>query len=228
MDRAAQNYLRLKEKVAELSLQSGRRADEVTLLAVSKRFPAEAVKEVYDTGCRCFGESRPQELRDKAPLLPTDIDWHFIGPLQKNKIKYVAGRSTLIHAVDSLELAVALSDYAGKHGLHLDILAEVNMSGETAKHGFKPDESEEKVLQLSALTGLNLKGLMTIAPYTEDRKKIATAFAGLRGIYEKINEALAKKMDVLSMGMSADFDIAIREGSTIVRIGSAIFGARRN
>ncbi len=228
MDGAAQNYLRLREKVAELALQSGRAADAVTLMAVSKRFPAGAVQEVYDAGCRCFGESRPQELRDKAPLLPGDIEWHFIGPLQKNKIKYVAGRSALIHAVDTEELARALSDYAARHGLQLDVLAEINMSGEAAKHGFRPEESVEKILGLSRLAGLNLKGLMTIAPHTDDRMKIAGAFAGLRGIYEKINAALENKMDVLSMGMSADYDIAIREGSTIVRIGSAIFGARRN
>ncbi len=227
MGSAAQNYLRLKEKVAEIAIKSGRTAAEVDLLAVSKRFPPEAVKEVYDAGCRVFGESRPQELRDKAPLLPADIRWHFIGPLQKNKIKYVAGRCVLIHAVDSLELARALSLYAGKHGLRLNVLAEVNMSGEEAKHGFIPEESEERVLELSGLPGLSLMGLMTIAPHTDDRKRIAAAFGGLHGLFEKINNSLAKKMDVLSMGMSADFDIAIREGSTIVRIGSAIFGARR-
>ncbi|RMH63068.1 MAG: YggS family pyridoxal phosphate-dependent enzyme [Calditrichaeota bacterium] len=224
---AADNYRRMREQVAACALRAGRPENAVRLLAVSKRFPPEAIRDVYQAGCRMFGESRPQELRDKTPLLPSDIAWHFIGPLQKNKIKYVARNAALIHAVDTLELARALSEYAVRHNLVLRVLAEYNMSGEPAKHGFDPRAGAEPAWAMMALPGLELRGFMTLAPRTDDAGAISRAFAGLRNIAEKAGEKADVSSFELSMGMSGDYEIAIKEGSTLVRIGSAIFGPRR-
>ncbi len=223
----ADNYRRMRERIARLAYETGRPENAVTLLAVSKRFPTQDILDVYTAGCRCFGESRPQELRDKAPLLPRDIQWHFIGPLQKNKIKYVARNAALIHAVDSMELARALSAFAVKLEGKLNILVEYNMSGEPAKHGFDPSTGSEPALQIMQLPALSVEGFMTIGPRTEDAAAISAAFAGLRRIAENTKRETGRASYILSMGMSGDYEIAIKEGSTLVRIGSAIFGPRR-
>ena len=223
-----QNLLRVKEKIAKAAERVGRNADEITLLAVSKVFTVDDIKSVYDLGLRYFGESRAQELRDKVPQLAEDIHWHFIGPLQSNKIKYVVPNAELIHAVDSLKLAIEIANYGKSNGVKPAILIEVNTSGEKEKHGFVPGHALDAVLEINALENLEVKGLMTMAAYTENTYQIGKSFSMLNKLYEKIGEHIGhSQFKELSMGMSGDFEIAIEEGSTIVRIGTGIFGPRR-
>ncbi len=219
---------RVEEQIQKACQRSGRNREEVTLVAVSKTFPAEYISRAYENGLRIFGESRAQEFKGKVIGLPDDIEWHFIGHLQRNKIKYVLPHAYLIHSIDSLVLAEAVSEYTLKHALpSVSVLMEVNTSGETAKHGFLPQEAADAFLQINELPGLNLKGFMTIAPFVSDEKKIRASFAMLRRIKEDAGRfAAPEKTAELSMGMSADFETAIEEGSTIVRIGTAIFGSR--
>lgn len=222
------NLQLIDDKIAAAALRSGRNPEDITLLAVSKVFPVEVLKKVYDTGVRLFGESRPQELRDKMPLLPADIKWHFIGPLQTNKLKYVVPHAELIHAVDSEKLATAIADFAGKKSISASVLIEINTSGEALKRGFPADIAVEQILKISELNHLQIKGLMTMAPYTEDISLIRNSFSLLKKKFDEIKKYLNKPdFNTLSMGMSGDFEIAIEEGSTLVRVGSGIFGPRR-
>jgi hypothetical protein len=223
----ADRLKRVYDDIGNTCIRAGRKPEEVVLVAVSKTFPAEVVREVYDAGMRIFGESRAQEFRDKSPLLPADIQWHFIGHLQKNKIKYVVPEAELIHSVDSLQLARAVSDYAQKKGVTTPILMEVNTSGEEAKFGTAMDSAIDDYLEIHALPGIVTRGFMTMAPFTDDDKVIRLCFSRLR----QIRDALARQLkpeyaEILSMGMTNDFHIAIEEGSTMIRIGTAIFGSR--
>jgi PLP dependent protein len=222
-----ENLLNIQERITKAAERSGRMHEEITLLAVSKYFPIEDINEIYSLGMRHFGESRAQELRDKAPLLPKDISWHFIGPLQTNKIKYVVPNADLIHAVDSLKLAQAIDNYAGRHKIKPKILIEINTSAEEAKHGFGVEEAVDKILEISEMDDLDVQGLMTMAPHTDDKKDIRKSFAKLKNIQEQLQNDKAGLFKILSMGMSGDFEIAIEEGSTIVRVGTGIFGLRR-
>jgi pyridoxal phosphate enzyme (YggS family) len=207
--------------------RSGRKVEDVKLIAVSKTFPLEAIKEAYDTGLRIFGENKAQELRDKAPQMPNDVEWHFIGHLQSNKIKYVASESSLIHSVDSLALAESISTFCGKKGLTVSILIEVNTSGEDSKFGLKPQEVAAVFKQMRILPNIDVQGLMTIGPLTKDKDKIRASFRQLRLIREELaTVATQSEMATLSMGMSQDYEIAIEEGSTMIRVGTAIFGRR--
>ncbi|NOX90244.1 MAG: YggS family pyridoxal phosphate-dependent enzyme [Calditrichaeota bacterium] len=216
-----------EERINRACERCGRRREEITLIAVTKTFPPEVIQQAYDLGLKVFGENRPQEFRDKSKILPDDIEWHFIGHLQTNKIKYVVPRARLIHSVDSMHLAEALSEFAVKKKVTVPILLEVNTSGEQTKFGFKPDEVEKAFELIAQLQGLQLKGLMTIGPFTEDQRLIRKAFVCLRQIREKLRDEWGKeKTAALSMGMSGDFEIAIEEGSTHIRLGTAIFGQR--
>ncbi len=218
---------RVQERIEAACARSGRKADEVTLIAVSKTFPAEVVRQAYDAGLRVFGENRPQELRDKARLLPEDIEWHFIGHLQTNKIKYVVPQAVLIHSVDTVHLARALEQFAEKRALTIPVLMEVNTSGESTKFGFNPAEVPEAFATIKELKHLEVKGLMTIGPLTDDQQKIRQAFKTLASLRDKLTKAFhGHPLPFLSMGMSGDFEIAIEEGSTHIRVGTAIFGAR--
>lgn len=218
---------RVKERIEAACVRSGRNSDEVTLIAVSKTFPAEVVRQAYDAGLRVFGENRPQELRDKARLLPDDIEWHFIGHLQTNKIKYVVPRAALIHSVDTVHLAQALEQFAEKRSLTVPVLLEVNTSGESTKFGFDPAEVTEAFDKIKELKHLQVKGLMTIGPLTDDQQQIRQAFKTLANLREALVKAFPEHaLPFLSMGMSGDFEIAIEEGSTHIRVGTAIFGAR--
>ena len=205
----------------------GRSSDEVTLIAVSKTLPASHIEEAYQVGLKIFGESRAQEVRDKILELPQDIEWHFIGPLQTNKIKYVLPACRLIHSVDSFHLAEAISEYCQKKQLSANILLEVNTSSESTKIGLDPDEVIDIFKMALSLPKINLTGLMTIAPFTDNENKIRNSFKLLAKIKEDLHSEIGRDQHLeLSMGMSQDYEIAIEEGSTMIRVGSSIFGPR--
>jgi len=228
MTQINENLIKVRQGIAEACARSQRPADAVRLIGVSKTLPPEIIMQAYDAGLRSFGENRPQELRDKIALLPQDIEWHFIGHLQKNKIKYVAGKAVLIHSVDSQELAVLLSQFAARQGLELNILLEVNTSSESSKFGVTPEQAQAAFMAIRELPHLHLQGLMTIAPFVEDTDAIRRSFRTLRAIKDALAAQVTPQEIVhLSMGMSHDYEIAIEEGSTMVRIGTAIFGPRR-
>ncbi len=215
------------ERIDAACSRVGRKRNEITLIAVTKTFPPAVIQQAYDAGLRTFGENKAQELRDKAPLLPDDIEWHFIGHLQTNKIKYVVPRAALIHSVDSLHLAEALQQFANKQKVTIPILLEVNTSGESSKFGFNPADVAGAFEKISAFKNLQLRGLMTIGPLTEDKNLIRRAFKQLFDLRESLQQRFPEMaLPVLSMGMSSDFEIAIEEGSTHIRVGTAIFGPR--
>jgi|694.fasta_scaffold08994_9 pyridoxal phosphate enzyme (YggS family) len=221
----AQNYGRVKEKIAELALACNRDPTEIEIVAVSKGYTWQHLQPAYQKGCRNFGESRWQESVEKIETAPKDINWHFIGPLQKNKVRKVIASFDLIHSVDSLELAEKISEVAQELDKTVSILLEVNTSGEAAKHGFAPNELEKTFDGIRNLSHLRLEGLMTMASLGADEKTIRNCFATLR----KLRKGFLQKEDPsfmhhLSMGMSQDYPWAVEEGATLLRIGTAIFG----
>ena len=223
-----ENLESVESKIQAACDRAGRKREEVTLVAVSKTKPVSMLQEAYDLGVRIFGENKVQEIRDKYEVLPKDIEWHMIGHLQTNKVKYIVDKVKLIHSVDSLKLAETIEKEAEKHNCTVDILLEVNVAEEESKFGLKTDEVlplYDKILQFSHI---NVRGLMTIAPFVENPEKNRTIFADLHKLYVDIKE---KNIDndtvsILSMGMTNDFEVAIEEGATMVRIGTGIFGAR--
>lgn len=223
-----ENLESVERKIEEACRRAGRMRGEVTLVAVSKTKPVSMLQEVYDLGIRVFGENKVQEIRDKYEALPADIEWHMIGHLQTNKVKYIINKVKLIHSVDSLRLAETIEKEAEKHNCTADILLEVNVAEEESKFGLKTEEVipvYEKILQYSHI---NVRGLMTIAPFVENPEKNRSIFADLHKLYVDIKR---KNIDngtvsILSMGMTNDYEVAIEEGATMVRIGTGIFGAR--
>lgn len=221
----------LEEVLANINAacaRSGRDPAEVTLIAVSKTKPAELIREAYDAGAREFGENKPQELRDKAPMLPDDVKWHMIGHLQRNKIKYVIDRACMIHSVDSERLAEAISAEAAKRNICMPVLVEVNMAGEETKGGIAPEDAEDFIRKISVLPHIRVEGLMTIAPFTENAEDNRIYFHGLKKLCVDINEKNIDNvfMCKLSMGMTGDYVVAVEEGATMVRVGTGIFGER--
>ncbi len=214
------------ERISDACERAGRNPAEVRLIAVSKTVTQDIIWDAYGIGQRDFGENRAQDLRAKAGLLPADIRWHFIGHLQTNKIKYVVPRAALIHSVDSWDLAQALSVYCSKHKLQSKILLQVNTSGEVSKFGLPPDEAKEIFLRIyEELPNIKLQGLMTMAPLTDDEEKIRLTFRALKRLQEELSSGVNNEaLNILSMGMTHDFEIAIEEGSTMLRIGTALFG----
>lgn len=206
--------------------KAGRAPGEVGLVAVSKTHPAESVREALEAGQAVFGENRVQELLAKAPLLPAAARWHLIGHLQKNKIRKVLPVAELIHGVDTAELAEDIDRIAAELGLFPRVLLEVNVSGEDTKFGFKPDMLRAQIDSLLALPRVQVEGLMTIAPYVENPEDARPCFVKLRELRDELAEKTFTPLPILSMGMSGDFELAIEEGATLVRIGAAIFGAR--
>ncbi len=206
--------------------QAGRPADQVRLIAVSKTVDAAAILAAHAAGQRRFGESRVQELVAKAAALPADCEWHLIGPLQRNKVRQAVLAADWIHTVDSLPLLDRLERLAGEEGRRPVVLVQVNVSGETTKHGCSPADAPALVAAAVRCPHLACRGLMTIAPYDADPKALAAVFADLRQLRDRLSTALGVPLPELSMGMSGDFDTAIAEGATLVRIGTAIFGAR--
>ena len=200
----------------------------VRLLAVSKFHPVEALQQAYDAGQRAFGESRPQELKAKYEVLPRDIEWVMIGHLQTNKVKDIIERVEMIESVDSLKLAKEISRQAEKRGITMDILIEVNIGGEESKWGFTPEETATAIEDISKLPNIRIKGLMSIPPVCANPEENRKYF---RKMYKLFIDIRTKKvdnssMDILSMGMSDDYEIAIEEGANLIRLGTALFGKR--
>ena len=222
------NLDHVRKLVDEACERSGRDASEVTIVAVSKTKPEEAIMELYEAGHRDFGENYIQELRKKHDDLPKDIRWHMIGHLQRNKVKYIAEYIHMIHSVDSLELAQTIEKEAAKHDRIIPILIEVNIAGEDTKFGVSADEAEELIREISLLPHVQVRGLMTSAPFVEDPEEDRIHFRNLAHLSVDIaNKNIDNvTVDVLSMGMSNDYEVALEEGSTIVRVGTSIFGKR--
>ena len=208
--------------------RAGRDRAEVTLIAVSKTKPVSDIREAMAAGCSVFGENKVQEMRDKTAEITEPLHWHMIGHLQTNKVKYLPGMAELIHSVDNEALALEIEKQGAKHDLIMDVLCEVNMAGEDTKFGLTPEETPAFVKRLLELPHLRVRGLMTIAPYTEDPETNRPYFKGLRELMQAINSDLPadRQMDVLSMGMTGDFEVAVEEGATMVRVGTGIFGER--
>ncbi|MDR2547711.1 MAG: YggS family pyridoxal phosphate-dependent enzyme [Lachnospiraceae bacterium] len=229
MSQIADNLGVVRRQIYLASTKRGNESKDVTLVAVSKGQTVARIYEAYDYGVRVFGENRVQELMEKIPLLPSSIEWHMIGHLQRNKVKQIVGRVTLIHSVDSLRLAEEINKVATMQGVVQDILVEVNISGEESKLGITAGETSELVTQISAFPGIRLCGLMTIAPYTENGEDNRLYFTKLSQLLVDIktknrdNEAM-QNFTMLSMGMTGDYTVAIEEGAGLVRIGTAIFG----
>ncbi len=223
-----ENYEKVEENIENACKRSGRDRSEVTLISVSKTKPVEMLQEAYDLGARNFGENKVQELCEKYKVLPEDIHWHMIGHLQRNKVKDVIDKAELIHSVDSLRLAETIEKEAEKKNLTVNILLEVNVAREESKFGADPDEVDKLVEEIAKLPHIRIQGLMTIAPNVEDPEENRLIFRGLH----KIAVDIAKKnidnvnMNILSMGMTNDYQVAIEEGATMVRVGTGIFGAR--
>ena len=222
------NIRKVEEKIAQSCERAGRADNEVTLIAVSKTKPVALLKQAYDAGIRDFGENKVQELVDKLPQLPDDIRWHMIGHLQRNKVKYIIDKVWLIHSVDSLRLAQEISREAVKRQITANILVEVNIAEEGSKFGAAAQEAEELVEAISRLPGICVKGLMTVAPYVEDAEQNRGFFRNLKQLSVDIAEKNIDNisMNILSMGMTGDYGVAVEEGATYVRVGTGIFGER--
>ena len=218
----------IETKVNNACTQSRRARQEVTLVAVSKTKPIELLEEVYHAGIRDFGENKVQELVQKAETMPKDIRWHMIGHLQKNKVKQAVRYACMIHSVDSYELASVISHEAVKQDKTVPILLEVNIAAEDTKFGYSPSELLTDISAIASLPNIQICGLMTIAPYTSDAENNRIYFSQLKELSVDIRNKNIDNvnMDVLSMGMSGDFEVAIEEGATIVRVGTSIFGER--
>lgn len=223
------DHLKEVKKRIEQACERGKRdPKDVTLIAVSKTKPVSLLMEAYEAGARDFGENKVQELMDKIPQMPDDIRWHMIGHLQRNKVKYIVDKVYMIHSVDSLELAREISKEAVKKGVCVNILLEVNVAQEESKFGVSCEEAYGLALEASKLPGINVQGLMTIAPYVDEGEKNRKVFSKLRQLAVDISGKNIDNMNMnaLSMGMSGDYEVAIEEGATYVRVGTAIFGER--
>ena len=223
-----ENLDQVRETIDAACIRAGRRPEEVTLIAVSKTKPVPMLEEAYAAGTRDFGENKVQEILAKKPELPQDIRWHMIGHLQRNKVSQVIGNAVMIHSVDSLRLARQIEAEAAKKEVDVDILLEVNVAREESKYGFMLEEVEDAVMAIKDFPHVHIKGLMTIAPFVDNPEEN-------RGIFKKLFEFavdIGRKnidnvtMGVLSMGMTGDYEVAVEEGATMVRVGTGIFGIR--
>lgn len=223
-----ENLELVEKKICDACDASGRNREDVTLIAVSKTKPVEVLQEAYDLGVRVFGENKVQELVDKYEVLPKDIHWHMIGHLQRNKVKYIIDKVDLIHSVDSIRLAETIEKEAAKKDLVVNILVEVNVAREDTKFGLLPEEVDGFIDAISEFSHIRVLGLMTIAPFVENPEENRSVFADL----QKLSVDIAKKnvdnvnVSILSMGMTNDYQVAIEEGATMVRVGTGIFGER--
>ena len=230
MSMVVENLAEVEKHICEACARAGRSRDEVTLIAVSKTKPVSMIEELLPGGTRDFGENKVQELVDKYEVLPKDIHWHLIGHLQRNKVKYVVDKACLIHSVDSMRLAETISEEGVKKGVTVPVLIEVNVAGEESKFGVTLEETEGLVREIAKLPSIQIKGLMTIAPYVEDPEENRVHFSRLKQLSVDIKNKNIDNvsMDVLSMGMTGDYQVAIEEGATMVRVGTGIFGERNN
>ena len=224
----AENLAQVQKNINESCSKINRDPNEVTLIAVSKTKPVEMLKEAYDAGARVFGENKVQEIVDKYDQMPSDVKWHMIGHLQRNKVKYIVDKVAMIHSVDSLRLAETIEKEAAKKAVIVPILIEVNVAQEESKFGLKPEEVLPLIEQIADFSHIRIKGLMTIAPYVDNAEENREIFRELK----KLSVDIAAKninnvtMSVLSMGMTGDYMVAVQEGATMVRVGTGIFGER--
>lgn len=223
-----ENIWQVEENIQKACQKVGRDRNEITLIAVSKTKPIPMLEEAYQIGVRDFGENKVQEMCDKYEQMEKDIRWHMIGHLQTNKVKYLIGKTTLIHSVDSYKLACEIEKQAAKSDCLADILIEVNIAEEDSKFGLWKKDVFSTVKQISELPHLRIRGLMTVAPYVEDPEENREIFRNIKQLSVDINNQNIDNvnMDVLSMGMTGDYMVAIEEGATIVRVGTGIFGER--
>lgn len=226
MTEIAENLDRVREQIAQSAAKAGRAADDIELVAITKTHPAEKVREAVEVGQTLFGESRVQEARVKIPELPSSVRWHFVGHLQKNKIRHALPLFELFHSVDSLALAEDINRIAEEEGLHPRVLLEVNVAGEGSKFGFARGKLREQIEALLALPRLSIEGLMCIPPLAEEAEGSRKYFVQLRELRDAIEKEFNLKLPRLSMGMTNDFPVAVEEGATLVRVGTAIFGER--
>lgn len=222
----AENLERVRAQIAGAAEKAGRAPDEIELIAISKTHDAARVREAVEAGQQLFGESKVQEARAKIPDLPSSLRWHFVGHLQKNKIRHALPLFELFHGIDDVDLARDLNRIAGEAGMHPRILLEVNVAGEGSKFGFKPETLREQMETLLSLNRLSIDGLMTIPPFAEEAEASRKFFVDLRELRDAVEKEFAMKLPQLSMGMTNDFAIAVEEGATMVRVGTAIFGER--
>ena len=225
----AERYHEIQKRVEAACARAGRRTSDVTLIAVSKTKPVEMLKEAYAAGARDFGENKVQEILEKSPVLPGDIRWHMIGHLQTNKVRQTVGRACLIHSVDSVKLAREIEKEAAKRNMTMPVLLEVNVAKEGSKFGFYLEDTEAALREIAAFSHVNIQGLMTIAPFVENPEENRQIF---RELYQFFIDIKSKNVDnvnmnVLSMGMTGDFEVAMAEGATMVRVGTGIFGERQ-
>lgn len=221
------NLNRVRRQIAAAALRAGRDPTQVKLVAVTKTVPVEIIREVLTLGLDSLGENRAQELLSKYKELPPGVEWHFIGYLQTNKVKKIIDKVSLIHSLDRWSLALEISRAACEKGLTARVLVQVNASGEKTKSGLRLQEVEEFVAEASRLPGLEICGLMTIAPWTENPEEVRPFFRQVKELSLRLRHNLQKtKMDYLSMGMSGDYEVALEEGANVLRIGTAIFGRR--
>ena len=226
MSSIAENLARVRAQIAQAAAKAGRAVDEIELVAISKTHDAAKVREAIEAGQTLFGESRVQEARVKIPELPSNLRWHFVGHLQKNKIRHALPLFELIHSVDSLALAQDINRIAEEDGLHPRVLLEVNVAGEGSKFGFTPEKLREDLENLLALPRLSILGLMTIPPIADEAEASRKYFVELRELRDRLQTEFHVDLAQLSMGMTQDFAIAVEEGATLVRVGTAIFGER--
>jgi pyridoxal phosphate enzyme (YggS family) len=222
----AENLERVREQIAQAAAKAGRAPDETELVAITKTHPAEKVREAVEAGHIVFGESRVQEARGKIPELPSNLRWHFVGHLQKNKIRHALALFELFHGVDSLALAQEMDRIAAEEGERLRVLLEVNVAGEGSKFGFKAETLRTEIGSLLVLPRLSIEGLMCIPPLVEEAEASRKFFVQLRELRNSLEKEFDVKLPHLSMGMTQDFWIAVEEGATLVRVGTAIFGER--
>jgi pyridoxal phosphate enzyme (YggS family) len=226
MNSIAENLERVREQIAQAAARAGRVAEEIQLVAITKTHAVEKVREAIEAGQTLFGESRVQEARAKIPELPSNLRWHFVGHLQKNKIRHALPLFEMIHSVDSLGLAQDINRIAEEQGMHPRILLEVNAAGEGSKFGFSSDKLRAEMESLLALPRLSILGLMTIPPLAEKAEVSRKYFVQLRELRDRLQTEFHVDLAQLSMGMTEDFAVAVEEGATLVRVGTAIFGER--
>src|SRR5438552_10762202 len=227
MTSIVENLERVREQIAGAAAKVGRAADEIELVAIAKTHPAEKVREAIDAGQTLFGESRVQEARAKIPELPSNLRWHFVGHLQKNKIRHALPLFEMIHSVDSLGLAQDINRIAEEQGMHPRVLLEVNVAGEGSKFGFKAKTLRAEMESLLALPRLSILGLMAIPPLSKEAEASRKYFVQLHKLRDRLQTEFHVDLAQLSMGMTEDFVVAVEEGATLVRVGTAIFGERK-
>jgi pyridoxal phosphate enzyme (YggS family) len=222
----AENLKRVSEQIAGAAAKTGRAVNEIELVAITKTHPAERIREAVEAGHALFGESRVQEARAKIPELPSNLRWHFVGHLQKNKVRHALPLFEMFHGIDSLELACEINRIADEEGAHARVLLEVNVAGEGSKFGFKKESLRAEIEALVDLPRLSIEGLMCVPPLADEAEASRKFFVQLRELRNSLEKEFDLRLPHLSMGMTQDFWIAVEEGATLVRVGTAIFGQR--